>query len=89
MSHHHHHHELKEHEPWFEEDCSKLLDQREQAKLRWLQNSSYRNGDNLNDVIRESGRTSRNKKREYTRDTINELKIGSKNKHIRLIQRYK
>jgi hypothetical protein len=28
--------ELK-HKPWFDERCSKLLDQRKQAKLQWLQ----------------------------------------------------
>jgi hypothetical protein len=30
-------HELKKHKPWFDEGCSKLLDQRKQAKLHWLQ----------------------------------------------------
>jgi hypothetical protein len=30
--------ELKKHKPWFDEECSKLLDQRKQAKLQWLQN---------------------------------------------------
>jgi hypothetical protein len=29
--------ELKKHKPWFDEGCSKLLDQRKQAKLQWLQ----------------------------------------------------
>jgi hypothetical protein len=42
--------ELKQHKPWFDEGCSKLLDQRKQAKLQWLQNSSEINGDNLNNV---------------------------------------
>jgi hypothetical protein len=28
--------------------CSKLLDQMKQAKLKWPQNSSLINGDNLN-----------------------------------------
>jgi hypothetical protein len=28
--------ELKKHKPWFEEGCSKLLDQRKQAKMQWL-----------------------------------------------------
>jgi hypothetical protein len=27
--------ELKMHNPWFDEGCSKLLDQRKQAKLQW------------------------------------------------------
>jgi hypothetical protein len=28
--------ELKKHKPWFDEGCSRLLDQRKQAKLQWL-----------------------------------------------------
>jgi hypothetical protein len=28
--------ELKKHKPWFDEGCSKLLNQRKQAKLEWL-----------------------------------------------------
>jgi hypothetical protein len=27
--------------PWFGEGCSKLLDQRKQAKLQWLQDKSF------------------------------------------------
>jgi hypothetical protein len=34
----------------FDEGCSKLLDQRKQAKLQWLQDLSEINGDNLNNV---------------------------------------
>jgi hypothetical protein len=29
--------ELKKHTPWFDEGCTKLLDQRKQVKLQWLQ----------------------------------------------------
>jgi hypothetical protein len=32
--------ELKKHKPWFDEGCSKLLDQRKQAKFQWLQDPS-------------------------------------------------
>jgi hypothetical protein len=32
--------ELKKHKPWFEEGCSKLLDQRKQPELQWLQDLS-------------------------------------------------
>jgi hypothetical protein len=45
--------ELKKHKPWFDEGCSKLLDQRKQAKLHWLRNPSEINGNNLNNVKRE------------------------------------
>jgi hypothetical protein len=56
-------HELKKHTPWFDEGCSKLLDQRKQAKLQWLQDPSEINGDNLNNIRRETSRHFRNKKR--------------------------
>jgi hypothetical protein len=36
--------ELKKHKPWLNEGCSKLLDQRKQAKLQWLQDLSGING---------------------------------------------
>jgi hypothetical protein len=42
--------ELRKHNTWFEEGCSKLLDQRKKAKLQWLQDPSEINGDNLNNV---------------------------------------
>jgi hypothetical protein len=42
--------ELKKHKPWFDKECSKLADQRKQAKLQWLQDPSEINGDNLNNV---------------------------------------
>jgi hypothetical protein len=50
--------ELKKHKPCFDEGCSKLLDQRKQAKLQWLQDPSEINGDNLNNVRSEASRIS-------------------------------
>jgi hypothetical protein len=78
---------LKKHKPWFDEGCSKLLDQRKQAKLRWLHNPSKINGDILNNVRREASRYFRNKKREHLKDKINELATNSKNKNIRDLYR--
>ncbi|PNF20840.1 hypothetical protein B7P43_G12066 [Cryptotermes secundus] len=75
--------EPKNHKPWFDEGCSKLLDQRKQAKLQWLQDPSELNGDNLNNIRRETSRHFRNKEREYLKDRINELAMNSKNKNIR------
>jgi hypothetical protein len=37
----------------FDEACSKLVDQGEQAKFQWLQDPSEINGVHLNDVRRE------------------------------------
>jgi hypothetical protein len=72
--------ELKKHKPWFDEGCSKLLDQRKQVKLQWVQDLSEINGDNLNNVRREASRYFRNKKRDYLKDKTNELSTNSKNK---------
>ena len=30
-------HELKQHKPWFDEECLHFLDERKQAKLQWVQ----------------------------------------------------
>jgi hypothetical protein len=48
-----------------------------------LQNQSQINGDNLQNLRRETSRTFRNKKREYLRGKINELGTNNKNKNIR------
>jgi hypothetical protein len=56
--------ELKKHKPLFEERCSKLLDQRKQAKEQWLQDPSEINCDNMSDIKRETNRHFGNKKRE-------------------------
>jgi hypothetical protein len=32
--------ESKKHKPWFDKACSKLVDQKKQAKLQWLQDPS-------------------------------------------------
>jgi wobble nucleotide-excising tRNase len=79
--------EMKKYKPWFDEGCSKLLDQRKQAKLQWLQDHSDINGDNLNNVRHEASRLFRNKKREYLKDKISELATNSKNKNIRDLYR--
>jgi hypothetical protein len=79
--------ELKQHKPWFNEEYSKLLDQRKQAKLEWLQDPSEIKGDNLNNVKREASRHFRTKKREYLKGKINELATNSKNNNIRDLYR--
>jgi hypothetical protein len=57
------------------------------AKLKWLQDPSEINGDNLNNVRREASTHFRNKKKEYLKDEINELATNSKNKNIRDLYR--
>jgi hypothetical protein len=78
---------LKQHKSWFDEERSKLLDQRKNVKLKQLQKPSHTNGDNLNDVRRETGSTFSNKKWEYLKDKINEFETNSKNKKIRDLYR--
>jgi hypothetical protein len=70
--------EVKKHKLWFDEGCAKLLDQRKQAKLQWLQDPSETNRDNLNNVRHEVSRYFRNKKRQYLKEKINELETNSK-----------
>jgi hypothetical protein len=57
--------ELKQHKPLFDNKYSKLLHQRKQTKLQWLQNPSQTNGDNVNNVRCDTSRTFSNKKNEY------------------------
>jgi hypothetical protein len=76
------HWEGKRHKPWFDEECSELVDRRKQAKLQWLQDPSEVIEDNLSNVRQEASRHFRNKKWEYMKDNINELESNSKNKNI-------
>jgi hypothetical protein len=61
---------LKKHKPWFDEACSKLVDQTKQAKLQWLQDPSEINGSNLKIIRREASRYFRNKKMEYLKELL-------------------
>jgi hypothetical protein len=63
--------ELKKHKPWFDRGCSKLVDQRKQTELQCLQDSSHINRGNLNNIIHETNRHFRIKKREYLKDKHN------------------
>jgi dsDNA-specific endonuclease/ATPase MutS2 len=56
-------HEMKQHKPWFDEECLGILDQRKQAKIQWIQDRSHNNVDNLNNVRRDVSRHFRNKGR--------------------------
>jgi hypothetical protein len=78
---------MKKHKPLFDEGCSELLDQINEAKLQWLQDSSEISGDDLNNVRREARQHVRNKKKEYPKDKIIELAANSKNKNIRDLYR--
>jgi hypothetical protein len=76
----------KQNKPWFYENCSKLLDQRKQAKLQWLEKPGLSNRDNVNNVNRVTRRIC-GTKRGNTERKINELETNSKNKNIRDLYR--
>ena len=76
-------HELKQHKPWFDEECLGFLDQRKQAKMQWARDPSQNNVDNLNNVTREASRHFRNKKKAYLKAKIKELETNSKIKNSR------
>jgi len=38
--------ELKQHKPWFDEECLRFLNHRKQAKMQWLQDPDQSNIDN-------------------------------------------
>jgi hypothetical protein len=50
---------LKHNKPLFDYECSKLIDQRKQAKLQLLQNPNQISGDNLKNLRSETSRTFR------------------------------
>jgi len=78
-------HELKQHKPWFDEECLGFLDQRKWAKMEWIQDPNQSNVDNLNNVRREVSRNFRNKKKAYLRAKIEELETNNKIQNIRYL----
>jgi hypothetical protein len=50
--------ELRQYEPWFDDESSKVLDQRKGAQLQWFLNPSQTNGDNVTKVICKINRIS-------------------------------
>ena len=64
-----------------------ILDEREQAKLQWVQDRSERNVDNLNNVRREASGHFRNKKKAQLKAKIEDLETNSKVKNIRDLYR--
>jgi hypothetical protein len=58
------------HKPWFDDGCSKLINQKKQAKLQWFQDPSEINGDKLIKIRRDISRHFRNKEGEYLRQNL-------------------
>ena len=70
--------ELKQHKPWFDEECLGFLNERKQTIMQWVQDPSQSNVDNLNSVRREISRHFRNKKKEYLKAKIDEIETNRK-----------
>jgi len=80
---------LKQHKPWFDEVCSKLLDQRKRLNCSDCI-IHVKNGDNIKNVSHETIRNFREKRKDYLKGKISELEISSKKKNIRdFVQRHK
>ena len=80
-------HELKQHKPWFDEECLGFLDQRKQVKMQWINDPSQRNENNLKNVRRDASRHFRNKKKAYLKTKFEELETSIKIKNIRNLYR--
>jgi len=65
--------ELKWHNAWFDEECLWFLDQRKQAKMQWVQDTSRSNVNNINNVRCEARVHFRNKKQVYLKAKVDEL----------------
>jgi hypothetical protein len=71
---------LKQHKPWFDEECLYFSDQRKHAKMQWVQDPNQNNVDNLNNVRRDPSRYFWNKNKEYLKAKFNELETNRRSK---------
>ena len=55
-------HQLKQHKPWFDEECLDFLDQMKQVKMQWIEDPSQSTVDNLNNVKHDASRHFRKKR---------------------------
>jgi len=78
---------LKQHKPWFDEECLGFLDLRKQTKILWLQDPDQNNVDNLNNARHEASKHFRNKKKEYLNAKVKKLETNSKIKNIKDLYR--
>jgi hypothetical protein len=68
------------HKARFDDECSKLVDKRKEAKLQWSQDLGEVNECNLSDARREGSRHFRNNEKEYMKDINKQLESNGKNK---------
>ena len=75
--------EMKQHKPWFDEECLSFLNQSKQAKMQWLQDPNQSNVHYLNNVRHEASKHFRNKENTYLKSKIDDLESNSKIKNIK------
>jgi hypothetical protein len=68
---------LKQQKKCFDAECLGSLDQKKQAKIKWLQGQNQSNVDNLNNLKRGASRHFRIKNKEYLKARIVELETNS------------
>ena len=73
-------HELKQHKPWYDEECLRFLEQRKRAKMQWLQDPNQSNVDYINTVKPEASRHFINKKRIIRKIKLMNLKLTVRSK---------
>jgi hypothetical protein len=74
---------LKQHKPSFDEEYSRYLDQRKEAKNQWVQDQNQSNIVTLRYAIRQASRHFGNREKECLKAKIDELETNSMIKHIR------
>ena len=76
------HYEVKKKKPWFDDNCSNVVERRKKAKLKFLQDPTQLNRDNYHTERWETSRALRNKKRDYLKGKLSEIETNSKNRNI-------
>jgi hypothetical protein len=79
-------HEMKQHKPWFDEECLGILDSRKHAKMQWIQDPSQSNED-MNSARHDANRHFRNKKKSYLKAKTEEPETNSKTETFRDLYR--
>ena len=69
---------MKQHKPWFDDECLDFFNQRKQAKTQRVQDPIQSNVGNLNNLRHEASRHFRNKKNEYLKAKIEEIETHRK-----------
>jgi hypothetical protein len=65
----------------------RIIRPKKTSQIAVVTGSKRKNGDNLNNISRETSRHFRTKERKYLKDKIDELAMNSKNKNIRYLHR--